>query len=120
MTEDEQKHIFSKNLNYYITLSGKQQKEVAKDLGISPTTFNSWCVGKIFPRLSKIQLLADYFHIGKSDLIDDKLDSDASFDAKILTDIDTLDMIKKYYSLSIEDKKVIRQLIDSLYRKTEL
>ena len=41
MTDEEQKRIFSKNLGYYISNSGKQQKEVAADLGISPTTFNT-------------------------------------------------------------------------------
>lgn len=72
MTDEEQKKIFSKNLNYYINKSGKQQKEVAKDLGIIPSTFNTWCVGKILPRTGKIQSIADYFKIGKSDLLDDK------------------------------------------------
>ena len=72
LTDEEQKKIFSKNLNFYITQSGKQQKEVAKDLGYSITTFNTWCVGKIIPSTGKIQKIADYFNIGKSDLLDDK------------------------------------------------
>lgn len=72
MTDEEQKRIFSKNLNFYIAQSGKQQKEVANDLGITPTTFNTWCVGKIMPRMGKVQAIADYFGIGKTDLIDDK------------------------------------------------
>lgn len=72
MTEEEQKKIFSKNLNRYIELSGKMQKEIATDLGYSPTTFNTWCVGKIIPGAGKIQKIADYFNIGKSDLLDDK------------------------------------------------
>lgn len=72
MTEEEQKRVFSKNIRRYIEESGKQQKEIANDLGISPTTFNTWCVGKILPRAGKIQMLADYFKIGKSDLLDDK------------------------------------------------
>ena len=72
MTDEEQRKIFSKNLNFYISNSGKQQKEVAADLGISPTTFNTWCVGKIMPRMGKVQAIADYFGIGKTDLIDDK------------------------------------------------
>ena len=72
MTDEEQKRIFSKNLGYYISNSGKQQKVIAADLGISPTTFNTWCVGKIMPRMGKVQAIADYFGIGKSDLIDDK------------------------------------------------
>lgn len=45
-TPEEQKMIFAKNLNNYIRLSGKQQKEVAKELGMSPTTLNTW--GKSF------------------------------------------------------------------------
>lgn len=72
MTDEEQRRIFSKNLNRYISNSGKQQKEVAKDLGIPNTTFNSWCVGRIMPRMGKVQMIADYFGIGKSDLVDDK------------------------------------------------
>lgn len=72
MTDEEQKRIFSKNINYYISQSGKQQKEIAKDLGYSPTTFNTWCVGKIIPSSGKVQKIADYFGIGKSDLLDDK------------------------------------------------
>ena len=76
MTDEEQKRIFSKNLNYYISLSGKQQKEVAKELGFQITTFNTWCKGKIIPGMGKVQKLADYFNIGKSDLLDNKLDAD--------------------------------------------
>lgn len=72
MTDEEQKRIFSKNINFYISQSGKQQKEIAKDLGYSPTTFNTWCVGKIIPGAGKVQKIADYFGIGKSDLLDDK------------------------------------------------
>ncbi|MBD5521100.1 MAG: helix-turn-helix domain-containing protein [Lachnospiraceae bacterium] len=72
MTDKEQKKIFSNNINFYISQSGKQQKDIAKDLGYSPTTFNTWCVGKIVPSASKIQRIADYFNIGKSDLLDDK------------------------------------------------
>ncbi|MBQ7067011.1 MAG: helix-turn-helix domain-containing protein [Lachnospiraceae bacterium] len=72
MTDEEQKKIFSKNLNYYILQSGMQQKDVAKALGYNPTTFNTWCVGKIIPSAGKIQKIADYFKIGKSDLLDDK------------------------------------------------
>lgn len=72
MTDEEQKKVFSKNINFYISQSGKQQKEIAKELGYNPTTFNTWCVGKIIPSTGKIQKIADYFGIGKSDLLDDK------------------------------------------------
>ncbi len=72
MTDDEQKRIFSKNLNRYVYLSGKQQKEIAEILQFNPKTFNGWCKGLSMPTMGKVQKIADYFNIGKSDLLDDK------------------------------------------------
>lgn len=90
MSDDKQKRIFAKNLNYYISLNGKQQNEVAKDIGENASTFNMWCKGNSLPSVSKIQKLADYFKIMKSDLIDEKLDSDPMLDARILSDVETV------------------------------
>lgn len=72
MNDIEQKKIFSNNLNYYLHLHNKTQKEVADSISVSPQTFNTWCQGIALPRMGKIQKLADYFHIGKSDLVDKK------------------------------------------------
>ncbi len=77
MADEEQKRIFSRNLNRYLELSKKTQKEVADAIGVSPQTFNTWCQGIALPRMGKVQLLADYFGIGKTDLIDDKPDRPA-------------------------------------------
>lgn len=66
------KEIFAKNLTYYLRIQGKEQKEVASDLGVAPSTFNEWVKGKKYPRIDKIELLANYFKIKKSDLIEDK------------------------------------------------
>ena len=72
MSEDKQKEIFSKNLNSYIDASGKTQLEIAKSINVSPQTFNTWVKGIAIPRMGKVQALADYFHINKSDLIEEK------------------------------------------------
>lgn len=76
MTDEEQKSIFSKNLNKYLKSCGKTQKEVAEAIGVIPQTFNTWCTGQALPRMGKIQALADFFNINKSDLIDDKCSDD--------------------------------------------
>lgn len=77
MTDAEQKKIFARNLNNYLAQSGKTQKEVADAIKVSPQTFNTWCQGIAIPRMGKIQILADYFKIGKSDLIENKtIDND--------------------------------------------
>lgn len=66
------KKIFSKNLRHYVYISGKSQKEIANDLNVNQKTFNGWCTGLSIPKTGKIQKLADYFKIGKSDLLDEK------------------------------------------------
>jgi len=72
MSDELQKRIFSKNLNYYLEKSGKTQREVANAIGVIPTTFNTWCLAQALPRMGKVQALADYFEINKSDLIEDR------------------------------------------------
>ena len=66
------KEIFSKNLSYYVKQSGRDQKEIAEVVGVAPSTFNEWVKGKKYPRIDKIEILANYFRILKSDLIEDK------------------------------------------------
>lgn len=72
MTELEQKKIFSRNLNRLIEKSDKRQIDIASDLHVSPQTLNTWVKGIAIPRMNKIQALADYFGVSKSDLVDTK------------------------------------------------
>jgi hypothetical protein len=70
MSKDFQKQIFSENLNNLVFESGKKQSEIAKAIVVSPQTFNTWTQGIAIPRMDKIQLLADYFRVKKSALIE--------------------------------------------------
>lgn len=72
MAREWSKEIFSKNLRRYMAESGKNQKELAEIVGVKAPTFNEWINGKKYPRIDKIQKLADYFGILKSDLIEEK------------------------------------------------
>ena len=64
------KEIFAKNLAYYVEKSGRDQREVAEVVGVAPSTFNEWMKAKKYPRIDKIEMLANYFGILKSDLIE--------------------------------------------------
>lgn len=66
------KEIFAKNLAHYVDRSGRDQKEIAEIVGVAPSTFNEWIKGKKYPRIDKIEILANYFGILKSDLIEEK------------------------------------------------
>ena len=70
------KEVFAKNLIYYIEKHGKEQKEVADAIGVAPSTFNAWVKAKKYPRIDKIEMLANYFGILKSDLIEEREPSD--------------------------------------------
>lgn len=69
--------IFGKNLRRYIDQSGKLDKEVAEAVGVSTATMSEWLNGKKYPRINRIELLAQYFGIQKSDLIEDHTEDDA-------------------------------------------
>ena len=68
------KETFAKNLLYYLEWSGRNQKEVAEAIGVTPASLNEWTKAKKYPRIDKIELLARYFGILKSDLIEEKGD----------------------------------------------
>ena len=66
------KEVFAKNLKIYMENKGKTQKELAKIVGVSAPTINDWVNAKKYPRIEKIEILANYFDILKSDLIEEK------------------------------------------------
>lgn len=117
MTDEEQRRIFAKNLRYYLNLNNMQQKELASVLEIQPSTITNWLKQTAMPQVSTIQKIADYFRIGKSDLVDEKLDNDSELDARIISDVRIVNMIKMFYSLSVADREAIEQIITSLYTK---
>lgn len=66
------KEVMAKNLHYYLERSGKTQKEMSEIVGVATSTFNDWMKAKAYPRIDKIEILANYFKILKSDLIEEK------------------------------------------------
>ena len=66
------KEVFGNNLAYYVERSGKSQRELADTLGVASSTFNDWVKGRKYPRIDKIEMLANIFGILKSDLIEER------------------------------------------------
>ncbi len=55
-------------------------------LGVKYTTFTDWVKGNSYPRIDKIELMANYFGISKADLVEDRND-DSSLSARDERDI---------------------------------
>lgn len=75
MGEDYYKKIFSKNLRKYMDLNEKTQIDLINDLGFNKSAVSTWYNGTRLPRMDKVEILAKYLGISRSDLIEDKSDS---------------------------------------------
>lgn len=70
MSDLGNKEVFSQNLRRLMQRFGKDRNQVCEDLGIKYTTFNDWYNGNKYPRIDKIEMLANYFEVLKSDLVE--------------------------------------------------
>ena len=68
----DNKNIFAYNLKRYMELKGRSRNDISEALGISYYTVSDWVNGKKYPRMDKVEMLANYFGIQKSDLIEKK------------------------------------------------
>lgn len=68
----ENRDVMAENIRRYMQANGKTRQEVCKALGFPYSTFSEWLQGKKYPRIDKIELMANYFGCEKSDLIEDK------------------------------------------------
>lgn len=68
----DNKNVFAENLRHYMYINKKTRREVCEALGFSYYTFSDWVTGKKYPRMDKVEMLANYFGCLKSDLIEDK------------------------------------------------
>lgn len=66
------KQIMAKNIQYYMNLNNKTRTDMCEALGVKYTTFTDWVKGNSYPRIDKIELMANYFGIEKSDLVEDR------------------------------------------------
>ena len=130
----DSKDVFIHNLNTIMKDRRVSRKELAKGLNVPYTTLTDWCTGRIFPRVEKINMIADYFGIKKSDLLEEMIETednslDDALDAFLLSacnkpamrnDSEFVDIDNLF--LEREEKKIMKnnsQIIDSLESKED-
>lgn len=102
MSEDYYKKVFSDNLKRYMDLYNKSQVDLINDLGLNKSAVSTWCNGTRLPRMDKVNLLANYFHCNRSDLIEEKIEPK-----------------EKAPELTARDERDIKKDLDSLREKLE-
>lgn len=99
----DNKYIFSKNLKRLMEIKNVNRKDIANVLGISYFTVSDWVNGKKYPRMDKVELLANYFGVLKSDLIE--IESDTTPSAQTLTITEEEKMMLELFRKVPEDKQ---------------
>lgn len=76
----ENRKVMAKNILKYMEKNNVNATEICKALNIKQNTFSDWINAKTYPRIDKLEMLANYFGITKSDLVEDKYyeDEDAA------------------------------------------
>ena len=108
------KKVFADNLRRYMDRSGKSQKDLAEIAGVSTATFSEWVNAKKYPRIDRIEMLANYFGILKSDLIEEK-PTNQSVDELSAAKQDLITKIKKLPEDKVKVLLSVAESIEQLY-----
>lgn len=117
----DNKNIFAANLKRYMALNEKSRKDISEALGISYYTITDWVKGKKYPRMDKVEMLADYFGILKSDLIEEKTEEHremqqknstlADLTVRMRTDKEFFSLIEGIAQLNPEQLASVKQVV---------
>lgn len=121
------KNIFANNLKRYMALKGKRRKDICNDLGISYYTLTDWVNGKKYPRMDKVELLANYFGILKSDLIEEKTEEHRQMQQKnstltdivvrVRTDNEFFSLVEGLNRLNSDQLASVKQIVEVFLKK---
>ena len=104
--------VMAQNIQHYLDINGKDRNDLVRDLGFKYTTICNWLQGKSYPRIDKIEMMANYFGISKSDLVERPSDSD---DSKF--NETELALVRDYRRLNDLDQQAIRFIMDRFQGK---
>ena len=104
----ENREVMARNIKKYMEKKGVTSADVCRALNFKTNTYSNWITGKIYPRIDKIELLAQYFGISKAALVEDSENIILSPKEQIL--------IMNYR----ESNATTRDIVDKILLKDEL
>lgn len=106
----DNKNIFAYNLRKQMELNGKSRNDISQALNISYYTVSDWVNGKKYPRMDKVEMLANYFGILKSDLIEVKDEETNSPDQIELTEGEEM-LLKLFRQVPEKNQAMVLEMI---------
>ena len=110
------KKIMAANIQRLMDEQGKDRNDVCRDLGFRYTTFTDWVKGNTYPRIDKIEQMANYFHITKADLIEEPAPSTAQ---DMLLSEDEKTLVRGYRAASSDRREDMLDLARKALKSKE-
>ena len=108
MVSDEMRKKFKTNLKKIMALKGKNQSDIVKALNFKQSTVSDWVNGKKYPRMDKVQMLANYLNVDIIELVDNQSNDSITF-----TNTEKA-LIKNYRQLNEQNQQAVTTMINSL------
>lgn len=69
------KEVMASNIRRHIDKLGLNVKDFSREIGVSYSTVRDWANAVTYPRIDKIEMMANYFGVNKSDLVEIKAET---------------------------------------------
>jgi transcriptional regulator with XRE-family HTH domain len=110
------------NIKRYMDMKGVTNQQLCDALDFKYTTFMDWIKGVTYPRIGKVEAMANYFGCEKSDLIEEKLTEEKEKDNDILaniivrmrTDSKFSSVVESIYNMEPSKMDAVSQMLETL------
>ena len=110
----EMTKVFGENLKREIEKRGITQRQLAKDIGVSPVTVTDWTKGRKMPRIGTIDKICQYFGIDYEELMKQPLTYLKDKEELENANNEAMTMMNFYRQLDEEDKILVKAMFDKL------
>jgi transcriptional regulator with XRE-family HTH domain len=115
----DNKNVFANNLKKQMELKDVSRKDLSETLGISYFTITAWVNGTKYPRMDKVEMLANYFGIQKSDLIEDKTAEEKEIPGEIVLTEEEKMLLNLFRRVPEQNQAMVLEMIRAAV-KTQL
>ena len=127
MSDLGNKQIMAKNIRKYMELNNMTQTDLCNALGLKFMTVSDWVNAKSYPRIDKIEMMANFFGISKADLVEDNAEKKEYYidprTAEIAQEIKDSQELSALFDvgrdMSPEDLQTVYQMALALKRKEQ-
>lgn len=104
------KQIMANNIRLYMGKASVTAKDICTVLKIPMPTFSDWINAKTYPRIDKIEMLANYFGISKADLVEEHLLENETSNDKEMCNIFAKNLNDIMLDKGIKQADIVREL----------